>query len=82
MEFQENFKILNYEIRNRKDSSEQFIILNVLDINNNPCKFFVFKEDVIKKFRNTTFVGLQDVFITFKLSYNGSIWSVTLLDIE
>lgn len=82
MEFQENFKVLNYEVKKRKDSEERFIVLNALDIKNNPCKFFIFNTDTVNKFLNTTFVGLQDVLITFKLVYNGNMWNVTLLDIQ
>lgn len=82
MEFQENFKVLNYEIRKRKDSEERFVILNALDINNNPCKFFIFNKDIVEEFLSTTFVGLQDVLIKFKLAYNGNVWNVTLLDIQ
>ena len=82
MEFQENFKVLNYEARKRKDSEERFIILNALDINNNPCKFFIFNKDIVNEFLSTTFVGLQDVLIKFKLAYNGNVWNVTLLDIQ
>ena len=82
MEFQENFKVLNIEVRNRKDSDDKFVVLNVLDIKNNPCRFFIFNQDRVKKFLNTSFIGLQDVLITFKLTYNDKMWNVTLLDIQ
>lgn len=82
MEFEENFKVLNYEVRKRKEGEDNFVILNALDINNNPCKFFVFNKDAVNKFLNTQFAGLQDVLITFKLAFSNNIWNVTLLDIQ
>lgn len=82
MEFEENFRVLNYEVRKRKEGEERFIILNALDINNNPCKFFVFNSEVVSKFLNTQFAGLQEVLIRFKLSFNNNIWNVNLLDIQ
>lgn len=81
MEFQENFKMLNFELRKRKDSEERFIVLNVLDIKNNPCKFFVFNSDLVDKIVSSNFVGLQDVTILFRLSFS-NMWNVNLLDIK
>ena len=81
MEFQEIFKMLNFELRKRKDSEERFIVLNVLDIKNNPCKFFVFNSDLVDKILSSNFAGLQDVTILFRLSFS-NMWNVNLLDIK
>ena len=88
MEFQENFKFLNFELMNRKNAESlpederKFIILNILDKNNNPCKFIIFNKDLVKKFYSLGLQGLQDIKILFKLEYSNNMWNVRPLDIN
>lgn len=87
MEYQEEFKFLNLEIVKRKNAEElkeedrQFIKLNLLDKNYNPCVFFVFNKEVMKKLLNMELVGLQILEIHFELVYNNS-WNVKLVDVH
>lgn len=87
MEYEEEFKFLNLEIVKRKNAEElkeedrQFIKLNLLDKNYNPCVFFVFNKEVMKKLLNMELVGLQILEIHFELVYTKS-WNVRLVDIH
>ena len=87
MEYQENFKFLNLQIMQKKnqelkENERKFIVLNLLDNQNNPCKFFIFKTELVEKLLSLNLVGLQDLLIRFRLSYSNNIWNVNVLDIE
>ncbi len=88
MDFIEEFKYLNLELMKKKNANELpederiFIILNLLDKNNNPCRFFVFDKEVMKKILNYNFVGLQLLNVSFKLLYSNNTWNVRLVDIS
>ena len=80
MEIQNNFKFLNYEVINRKESKGQFIKLNLLDGNMKPVCFFAFEDELINKIRSIKFNPFQDLLVKFSLTYNNS-WRVALIDI-
>ncbi len=88
MDFIEEFKYLNLELMKKKNANElpederNFIILNLLDKNNNPCRFFVFDKEVMKKILTSNFVGLQLLNVSFKLLYTNNTWNVRLVDIS
>lgn len=87
MRYQENFKFLNIELMKRKKTEEnkkesEFLILNLLDNENNPCRFFVFNEDLVKKVLQNQYVGLQDILVDFALVFNNNNWTVRLLDVN
>lgn len=88
MDFIEEFKYLNLELMKKKNANElpederNFIILNLLDKNNNPCRFFVFDKEVMKKILTSNFVGLQVLNVSFKLLYSNNTWNVRLVDIS
>ena len=88
MDFIEEFKYLNLELMKKKNANElpederNFIILNLLDKNNNPCRFFVFDKEVMKKILTSNFVGLQLLNVSFKLLYSNNSWNVRLVDIS
>ncbi len=88
MEFNEEFKFLNLEVMKKKNASElpenekNFLIINLLDKNNNPCRFFVFNADVMKKILSAGYVGLQVLNVIFKLQFNNNNWNVRLVDIS
>lgn len=93
MRFQENFKFLKADIIKRKKTEEEnrieeenktereFLVLHLLDNENNPCSFFVFSKDLIEKVKTNNYIGLQDVLILFELTFTKS-WTVRLLDID
>lgn len=85
MKYQENFKFLKADLMKRKKTEEnktesEFMVLHLLDNENNPCRFFVFNKETIEKVKNYGFVGLQDVIISFELIFNNN-WNVKLIDI-
>lgn len=86
MEYQEQFKFLNLQLIERKNSSElkeedrKFIRINLLDKLNNPCSFLIFNKDLMTKVLSSNYAGLSDLTITFELVYNNN-WSVRVVDI-
>lgn len=87
MKCQDNFKFLNVQLMKRKKTEEnksgsEFLIINLLDNENNPCRFFVFNEDLFKKVIQNQYVGLQDILVTFELVFVNNNWSVRVLDID
>lgn len=88
MEYQEMFKFLNLQIMQRKNAEKlpederNYIVLNLLDYNNNPCRFFVFNKKVIEKLLTKTRVGLEEMEITFSVSYIKDNWHVNLVDVN
>ena len=82
MKYIENFKFLKAEEMTRKETGRRFIVLNVLDVDNNPCRFFVFDDVVVNKIIGFNLAGLQDVTVSFTLSCGQNGWSVHLDDIS
>lgn len=88
MEFQLDFKFLNFHLIQRKNSSElpedekQFAKVNLLDRLNNPCAFMVFDKDVIKKLTSKSITPLATVLVTIHLSYINNFWNVRMIDIS
>lgn len=69
---------------NQEGNQEEskFLILNLLDNENYPIRFFVFNEDLIEKVLQNQYVGLQDILIDFALIFKDNKWSVRLLDVN
>ena len=88
MEFQDNFKFLKLEQMQRKNAEElkeserTFFIIHLLDKDNNACRFFIFNKDLMNKVVNLGLVGLQDILVTAKVSFNNNNWQVNLIDIN
>lgn len=88
MEYQEEFKFLKLEVMQRKNAEQlkederNFLVIRLLDKNNNPCRFFVFNKDVMKKVLAANYVGLQLLNIKFEVVYNNENWSVRLVAIN
>lgn len=87
MRYTENFKFLKSEAIKRKNvegskEDQYFVALNLLDDENNPCRFLVFSKDLVSRILNYNFVGLQDLSISFELVCNNGTWSVRVLDIN
>lgn len=86
MKYQDNFKFLKAEVMKRRKTEEnktesEFLVLHLLDNENNPCRFFVFSKDLIEKIKSNNYVGLQEVTILFELTF-GQAWNVRFLDID
>lgn len=82
MEFSEKFKFLNMQLNKRKnDENRYYLVVNLLDRENNPCKFFAFDDDVVATVTARTFQGLQDVTVNFSLQFSNNQWGVRLNDI-
>jgi len=86
MQLTENFKFLNcqkYEKKStEKNKNLSYLILNLLDSENNPCKFFVFDEKIRDFILATGFSGLQDLLVTISLKYSSDAWRVSIVDIK
>ncbi|MCI8352425.1 MAG: hypothetical protein HFJ58_02215 [Clostridia bacterium] len=88
MEYVEEFKYLNLEVMKKKNANElpedekNFLIINLLDKNNNPCRFFVFTPDVMKKILSSSYVGLQVLQVCFRVQFTNNNWVVRLVDIS
>lgn len=87
MKFQGDFKFLNLQVIKKKNAKElkedeqNFIKLNVLDKDLNPCSFFIFSVDLIRKILEYNFSSLSDLSISFELSFNNNNWHVGVIDI-
>ena len=88
MEFQEKFKFLNIQLIKRKNADalaeedKQFVKLNVLDIENNPCSFMIFNKDIIKQILSNPFCSLADIVIAFDLVYLKDNWNVKVVSVN
>lgn len=88
MEYQEMFKFLKFEQVRRKNADElaegekYFYTIQLLDNQNNPCRFFVFNKDLINKIISLKLQGLQDVVCNIGVNYSNDAWRVNLLDIN
>ena len=88
MEFKEYFKFLKLEKVKRKNAEElneserYFYTIQLLDSENNPCRFLIFNKDLINKVVSLQLVGLQDIVCYIKVSYSNDKWQVNLIDIN
>lgn len=82
---EKEFTLLKVEQKKRttKEGKEQiYLVLNVLDEDLSPCKFFVFNEDKVKLILNDvqSAKALSKVLINFNLVYSNNIWNCNLND--
>lgn len=86
MQFQENFKFLNYQVINRKNAADlpadkkSFVKLNLLDKDNNPCSFMVFDNDIVKNLQESKYAPLFSVPIIFEVVYRNDNWRVNMIN--
>lgn len=82
MKYCEKFKFLNMQLNKRKnDDQKYYLVVNLLDNENNPCKFFCFNDSAISTITSRTINGLQDVTVDFDLTYSQNSWNVRLNDL-
>lgn len=88
MEHTNTFTFLNLDIKQRKNASQlkpeeqNYAILSVLDEKNTPCKFFVFKSEVLQKILESSLEPLQKVDITYEVVFINNSWNVRLVDMN
>lgn len=90
MVFEEEFKFLKVDRRERKESeklkdeNKYYFVIHLLDKDNNPCSFFSFNSELNKNILAdlSNVKGLQDVLVKFELVFNNNIWNVRLLNID
>lgn len=92
MKISEDFKFLSLQAIKRKNAEELkadeqfFYIINLLDKENNPVKFYSFNNDInnqlIKSINSQELKGLQDCLVHFELLFSNNNWNVRLLNIE
>lgn len=83
MTVEKEFTLLKIENRERINDDEEkvnYLIINVLDESLTPCKFFVFKKDLVEDILNDAqnAKALSKVLISFDLNYNGKLWNCNL----
>lgn len=91
MVLEEDFKFLNLQSVRRKEAEkykaeeQYFYILNFLDNDNNPVRFFSFNADLNNNLtyaiQNKLLVGLQNCLVKFDLNCNNGNWNVALKDV-
>ena len=90
MVFEEEFKFLKVDRRERKESeklkdeNKYYFVIHLLDKDNNPCSFFSFNSELNKNILAdlSNVKGLQDVLVKFELVFNNNNWNVRLLNID
>lgn len=88
MKLKDEFKFLKIDSIRRKNAEElsadeqYFYILNVLDKENNPVRFFSFNNELnnqlTKDIQNGNIKGLQNCLIDFELKFTNNNWNVSL----
>ena len=88
MKLRDEFKFLNVSSVKRKNveglkpEEQYFYIVNLLDKENNPVRFFSFdnnlNNDLTKNIQSGAIKGLQNVLVDFELIFNNNIWNVKL----
>lgn len=86
MKIEKEFKLLNIlkKERTTKDNQKEiYLVLNVLDEDLNPDKFFIFNEDLIKKILDESVKAkaFQNILIDFDLVFNKNVWVCNLKEI-
>ena len=92
MKLSDDFKFLSLQAVKRKNAEELkaeeqfFYIINLLDKENNPVKFYSFDNSInaqlIKSINSQELKGLQDCLVHFELVFSNNNWSVKLINIE
>lgn len=92
MILEQDFKFLNLQSVRRKEAEkykpeeQYFYIVNFLDNENNPVRFFSFNADLNNNLtyaiQNKKLVGLQDCLVKFELNYANGNWNVSLKDVQ
>lgn len=88
MKLKDEFKFLKIDSIRRKNAEElsadeqYFYILNVLDKENNPVRFFSFNNELnnqlTKDIQSGNVKGLQNCLIDFELKFTNNNWNVSL----
>lgn len=81
MEHSCEFIFLNYELKKRKDKEEKYMIFNCLDYKKSPCKFFIFDSNLINKIVERQFESLEEIDLTYQVTFNNNQWFVKLVDV-
>lgn len=91
MKLKDEFKFLKIESVRRKNieglapEQQYFYILNVLDKENNPVRFFSFDDklnnELTKEIQSGKIKGLQNCLIDFDLKFANNNWSVSLTNV-
>lgn len=84
------FKFLKLEQRERKESeklkdeNKHYYILNLLDEENNPVKFYSFNYETSAKLIDICkdVKSLQDLLVKFSLEFSNNNWNVRLIDVS
>lgn len=88
MEHFGTFTFLGLEIKERKNADKlkederHYGILSLLDEKNVPCKFFIFKSEVLEKLLEIRFEALQKIEIKYEVVFINNSWNVRLVDIN
>ena len=92
MKLSDDFKFLSLQAVKRKnaeelkDTEKYFYIINLLDKENNPVKFYSFDNDInnrlVKSINTQELKGLQDCLVHFELLFSNNNWNVKLINIE
>ena len=92
MKLSDDFKFLSLQAVKRKnaeelkDTEKYFYIINLLDKENNPVKFYSFDNDInnrlVKSINTQELKGLQDCLVHFELFFSNNNWNVKLINIE
>lgn len=80
MQIEKEFTLLKIEAKERHGNDNTvstYLVINVLDVNLNPCTFFVFKGDLVKSILDEMekVKALTKVLIDFDLNYTGKLWN-------
>ena len=88
MKLNDEFKFLKIDSIKRKNAEElpadeqYFYVLNVLDKENNPVRFFSFdsklNNQLTKDIQSGNVKGLQNCLIDFELKFTNNNWNVSL----
>lgn len=88
MKLKDEFKFLKIDSIRRKNAEDlsadeqYFYILNVLDKENNPVRFFSFNNELnnqlTKDIQSGNVKGLQNCLIDFELKFTNNNWNVSL----
>lgn len=84
------FKFLKLEQKERKESeklkdeNKHYYILNLLDEENNPVKFYSFNYETSSKLIEICkdVKSLQDLLVKFSLDFSNNNWNVRLIDVS
>lgn len=92
MKLTDDFKFLSLQAVKRRNAEELpaneqfFYIINLLDRDNNPVKFYSFDSNIndqlVKSINSQKLKGLQDCLVHFELLFSNNMWNVRLINIE